>query len=296
MYYKHVFVVLVYKNTEVLNGFFQSLKEKVQNYKVILVNSFYDEPSKQACQEYAAKNACDFIDIPNKGYGAGNNVGIKYAMEHYGFDFLIISNSDIIIKKLDALDKYLGKPCIVGTETIMLTGKRQNPCLGRYPTLNSLYFMLCRKGYEKDSHLLITMAHACSRLNKIFTWLQLFFSRKRELQVLAIHGSFFVMTKAAVEAMFPVFNDEMFLYNEELYLGLRAKQRGVPIYYSKDNIVNHLEGASSSGDFWKQYPHFKESFTLLNKYMENGFFCNQKMDKKRQGFRKLREALKVWGG
>lgn len=296
-HYKHIFVVLVYKNTEVLDGFFASLEEKVVGYKVILVNSFYDEISKNSCRDYALKFDCDFIEIPNKGYGSGNNVGIKYALDNYTFDFLIVSNSDIIVKKLDDLDQYIGKCCIIGPETVMLTGKKQNPCLGRYPALTSMYFLLCKKGYTKDAHLLITLAHVCSRLNKILTQLKQFVTRKKEIPVLAIHGSFFVMTYDAVKKIFPVFSEEMYLYNEELYLGLRAKQKEVPVIYSKNNLVNHLEGASCSGDFWKQYPHFKESFIILNRYMEEGYFDNEKTKKySKKSYRGLREIFKTWGG
>ncbi len=270
--YKYVFVVLVYKNTEVLNGFFNSLKESVYDYKVVLVNSFYDELSKASCKDYADKYDCDFVDIPNRGYGSGNNAGIKFAMDRYTFDFLIISNSDIIVKKLDVIDQYIGKDCIIGPETIMLTGKKQNPCLGKYPLLASLYYILCRSGFKKNSCFLINLAHVCSRLNKICTRLNQFLTKRKDLPVLAIHGSFFIMTRNAVYKMFPVFSEEMFLYNEELYLGLRAKQKCVKVLYSTNISVFHLEGASCSGDFWKQYPLYRESFNVLNQYIEEGYF------------------------
>ena len=294
--FKYVFIVLVYKNTDVLDGFFASLKEKVVDYKVILVNSYYDDSSLESCREYAIKFGCDFIEIPNKGYGAGNNVGIKYAIDNYDFDFLIISNSDIIVRKLDGLDKFVGKEAVIGPETIMLTGKHQNPCLGRYPTLTSLFFMLCRSGYKRDSKVLITLAHVCSRLNKIITKCYLAISGRRELKVLSIHGSFFVMTDKAVRKMFPVFSDEMFLYNEEFYMGMRAKQNDIPVYFSKDNIVNHLEGASSTGDFWKQYPQFKKSFAVLNRYIEEGRFDNENTYNSRKGFLSLRRFFSGLGG
>lgn len=271
-HYKHIFVVLVYKNTDVLNGFFQSLEEKVSDYKVILVNSFYDDISEAACKKWAVDKECDFISVPNKGYGAGNNVGIKYAIEHYDFDFLVISNSDIIVKKLDALDKYIDKTAVIGPETIMLTGKRQNPGQGTYPILIDIYFKLCKIAYTKDSHFFITLAHICSRINKIITRSRIKLFHLKEIQVFSIHGSFFIMTKKAVMKLVPVFSDEMFLYNEELYLGLSAKQKGVPLFFSNENEVTHLEGASSTADFWKQFPQFKESFLILYGFIEEGRF------------------------
>ena len=272
--YKYVFVVLVYKNTEVLDGFFLSLEERVKDYKVILVNSYYDEESLVACRTWAEKKGCDFIDIPNKGYGEGNNVGIQFALNHYTFDFLVISNSDIIIKKLDSLDQYVGKECIIGPETIMLTGKRQNPSIGYNYFLNKLYFFFSRKGYQYDSPALITCSHICSRMTKWITYLKMFVFNKQAIRVFTVHGSFIILTAPAIRKLIPIFCNEMFLYNEELYLCLRAHQYGIPLYYDKKCIVNHLEGASCSGDFWKQYPLFKESFMFLKKIMEEGFFNN----------------------
>lgn len=279
-YFRHIFVVLVYKNTDVLQGFFESLKGTLNDYKVILVNSYYDDASEISCREYAAKYNCDYLAIPNKGYSAGNNVGIQFALDHYNFDFIIISNSDIIIKKLDNLDKFVGKECIIGPETIMLTGKRQNPAQGHNKFLNVLYLMFSRKGYRYNSKILITCCHACSRMSKWLTYAYAFLFKKKTVRVFSVHGSFIIMTTPVVLKLNPVFCDEMFLYNEELYLGLRAKQYNIPLYYTKENVVNHLEGASCSGDFWKQYSLFKDSFNILNKKIKEGFFDEKNVTKR----------------
>ena len=274
-HYKHIFVVLVYRNTDVLDGFFKSLEEKVIDFKVVLVNSYYDDSSLEACRAYAERFNCDFLATPNKGYGAGNNIGIAFALENYWFDFLIVSNSDIIIRKLDSLDEFIDKECVIGPETIMLTGKKQNPGQGRYPLLIKLYFILSILGFERDSRFFITCSHACSRFNKILTYLLVSLSGQKIIRVFSVHGSFLIFTAKAVKKLAPVFCDEMFLYNEELFLGLKARKFNIPVYYSKNNLVNHLEGASGSGDYWKQYPHYKKSFGVLKRYIDTGYFSKE---------------------
>lgn len=104
--YDFVFIVQVYRNTEDLEDFFHSLG--VPNAKVIVVNSFYDEASESDFRKLTVQYAADFISVPNKGYGAGNNVGVKHAQKHYSFKYLIISNADIKIEKLNVaqLEKY----------------------------------------------------------------------------------------------------------------------------------------------------------------------------------------------
>ena len=62
--YKYIFIVLVYKNTDVLKTFFKSLNV-VNDYRVVLVNAYYDDISKEKCYKYAKENDADFIDIPN---------------------------------------------------------------------------------------------------------------------------------------------------------------------------------------------------------------------------------------
>ena len=169
--YKYVFVVLVYKNTDVLEGFYQSLKG-LESYKVIIVDSFYSESVREELKNIAAKHDSDFIGIENKGYGYGNNVGTQFAMEHYDYDFLIISNSDIIIKKIDTLDKYKEESMVIAPKTVMKTGKHQNPDTPW--ELKFIYPMLSYALNHKNG-LLYTLCHICTRLSremfKLFSYL-----------------------------------------------------------------------------------------------------------------------------
>ena len=94
MTYDFIFVVLVYRNTSDLIDFFASLK--LERTKVIVVNSFYDEESEKQFKQISEINHADFLSVPNKGYGAGNNRGVEYALKHYDFKYLVISNADEI--------------------------------------------------------------------------------------------------------------------------------------------------------------------------------------------------------
>lgn len=52
------------------------------------------------CYSIAKKLGCSFINVENKGYGFGNNRGIEYANKYFDYEFLIVSDPNIIIKKL----------------------------------------------------------------------------------------------------------------------------------------------------------------------------------------------------
>lgn len=72
-----VYVVLTYKNPEDLQDSFVHLSGPAR--RVVVVNSFYDEASSVAMCRVAESHGADYLDVPNKGYGAGNNAGIAYA-------------------------------------------------------------------------------------------------------------------------------------------------------------------------------------------------------------------------
>ena len=101
-YYELVFVVLVYRNIEVLRQFFASLALSY-SYRVVVVNSFYDQSTEEACRSLCKEHDADFMTVPNKGFGVGNNTGCRFVMDHYLYRFLVLSNSDIMIRDINDL-------------------------------------------------------------------------------------------------------------------------------------------------------------------------------------------------
>ena len=114
---------------------------------MIIVNSYYDEKTKRIFENIAQKNKYDFISVENKGYGFGNNIGIKYAIDNYQFKRIIIANPDIIIKKFD--HKFLDQAIagVYGGAITTRTGKIQNPLRAKdmYLTNNTAYFLTAKK-------------------------------------------------------------------------------------------------------------------------------------------------------
>lgn len=260
--FKHIFVVLVYKNIDVLKDFFQSFH--IYDSKVIVVNSFYDEVSLENCETVSKQYGADFIAIPNKGYGCGNNVGTKYALEHYDFDFLILSNSDIIIKMFDGLDKYNNESFVIAPKTVMKTGKHQNPDT---PWELKFIYPMLSYALNHKSGIVYTMCHICTRLSREFFRFYACVFKKEKYKIFSAHGSFIIFTKKAVDILYPFFDNEMFLYNEEWYLALKAKKHNVPIFFIPSFEVLHLEGASSGSVEYSEQDRL--SFNILNYKRKN---------------------------
>lgn len=238
---KTIFVILVYRNTEVLSDFYKSFH--FEDSKTIVVNSYYDDDSMKEVENISKKYDADFISIANKGYGYGNNVGIKYAIEHYDFDFLIISNSDIIIRNMDYLNNLDDRAAVYAPCIKMKNGKNQNPNI---PWYISFYFRLFEKWFKTGKRADIKKAYFVARASRelLLFWTKI--SRKPFYKIFSPHGSFIIFSKKAVEMLNPVFNEKMCLYFEEYYLGLRCRLLQLPILYCPKIDILHLEGASSS--------------------------------------------------
>lgn len=52
--------------------------------------------------ELADEYDCDYLSVENKGYSYGNNQGIKFVLENYEYDFIVISNPDVLIERYDS--------------------------------------------------------------------------------------------------------------------------------------------------------------------------------------------------
>lgn len=261
--YNFIFVVLVYKNTDVLLSFFENLN--VCNSKVIVVNSYYDKLSSVDCRNIAVRYNADFIECENKGYGYGNNIGINYAMSNYSFNYLIVSNSDIIIKDLNYLSQINIKKAIIAPETRMLTGKRQNPDT---PWKLPFIFELTNIALKYDKKWLYFLTHVYTRLSRELFFIINLFLGKELTKIFSAHGSFFIVTELAIKELYPLFDDRMFLYNEEWYMAMKARYANVPILYCPKLKVLHLEGASSDNSNNSFFKFNKQSFTILYNWIK----------------------------
>lgn len=265
-YYDILFVVLVYKNVEVLKGFFASLKMSC-TYKVVLVNSFFDEITENNCRLMADNYHADFIAVPNKGYGTGNNIGCQYAIDNYQFRYLIISNSDVVIRDLSCLQQITDVRAVYAPDIEMINGHHQNPNI---PVELFLYTKLLDISYQYGVRFLKTMALAINRAcREIFVGYHRLMKHSK-VKIFSGHGSCMILTYRAIIDLMPVFHEDMFLYNEELYLAYRCRLQKIPIYYVPLLKINHLEGASSTreSDKWENHA---QSYQILTAWLKKNY-------------------------
>lgn len=255
--YDVVFVVLVYRNTEDLISFFRGIPHL--DSKVIVVNSYYDEVTEKEFHEIAKKNNADYMTVPNKGYGAGNNRGCEYALAHYNFKYLIISNADIEIKNFSS--KELNPQRITAPLIRNKEGKLQNPAKPYYSAL--LDYMMYNS-YRNNSRNGIRI---CCALNKVFRIIfYVFYTLFGVKKIYEPHGSFFIIPHDILAKIYPLFNESMFLFAEEDHLARLAKTNGIEVEYNKCIKVYHKEDGSVGFLNQSQFDITKNSFITYYEY------------------------------
>ena len=190
--YDCVIIVLTYKNVNDIADFFHHIS--ITESKVIVVNSFYDTKTAGQVEQIAKKNNADFLNVENRGYGYGNNIGIQYAREHYLFKYLIISNPDIIIKKFDINFADGDLSSIYAPKILTLRGKNQNPYYYSYcQAIEYLKYL----GNKKNNRLLFYLPVIINKIYRILRATIGDILKIKKEKIYAAHGSFVIIGRDA---------------------------------------------------------------------------------------------------
>lgn len=268
-FYDFVFVVLAYRNSSDLEDFFQSLVDVEGTFKVIVVNSYYDDESLRRIKEVSMKYDAAFISAENKGYGTGNNIGIKYAIDNYEFRYITVCNPDILVNKFSAKDFEFDNSVIVPS-VICGRGVDQNPFLSRRIALRD---KLLYKGYISNSRICLFFATLVTRISKVLfiLWKNIFNRNNSPVKVYAGHGSCLIFPYAVIKDHLPIFDENIFLFHEEQDIANRFRKENISFYYCpKIHIYHKEDGSMDMVPSRVMEGHSKDSFIYVyNKWHNN---------------------------
>jgi len=239
---KYVFVILVYKNTSDLLECIESIEDKVRSYKIIVVNAYYNDTTKSDVERIAYSHNCDFINIENRGYSYGNNRGIEIANNKYEYQYVVVSNPDIVIKDFDdeqINDKF--EYDIIAPQIVAASGRRQNPMVIKK---NKISEKLEYLGFKKRSSTLIYAGILLSKLCRWYHASIIRISSKAIYRIYEAHGSFVMISQRAISKLFPIYDENMFLFAEEGVLAARAQKEGFLTCYYDFIHIRHKEDGS----------------------------------------------------
>ncbi len=238
--FDYVFVTLVYRNAHDLRGFLASLGRVEGSCKVVVVNSFYDQATRDEARAVCEEHGCVFLNVENRGYGAGNNAGIRFVRAHYRFAYLVVSNPDIEIQALPVpVLEHKERAVMLGPLVRTENGKRQNPYMPAHSALRERLMRFYAGHPRGMAPFWVAVA-----LNKTHRILFNALSGRRERRVYALHGSFLLFSEPALQRLGLPFDERMFLFREEDHLARRARGLGIPMLYAPSIRVLHHEDGS----------------------------------------------------
>jgi len=244
---KDLSIIIVSYNTSFLTfqcvkSLFSSLKkEKNISFEVIVVDNASEDDTIERLKKISARKT-NLLIIKNKknvGYAKANNLALKKAKGR----FILFLNSDVLIKKVKwkTIINYLEKNEKVGALTLKVNLKKgviDPACHRGIPTLwrSFCYFLGLERFFSSFPFL-----------NRLFGGYHLVYLDKRRIhEVEAISGAFFLTKKAILEKL-NGFDEDFFMYGEDLDLSLRIKKLGYKIVYYPLFYVFHLKYQSGLG-------------------------------------------------
>lgn len=242
-----------------------SMIEQIKDYKslssIVVVDNCSTDDSLEKLNSYVSEKVVLLTSSKNKGYGAGNNIGLHYLLRH-SFDFVIISNPDIVV--LEA--------AILKMQDVMKEQK-QVSFLG--PVIMERGRMI--RGWKFPSYFVEVLGTIpfFQRFTKKFYCYPDSYYLDYITKVEAIHGSFF-MARLDDFKKIDFFDENVFLYYEENILGKKALTQHLSVYVDNEVFVTHALSMSVDKSLHKikKYKILKQSMFYYEKYYNHRGFIS----------------------
>lgn len=195
-----------------------------ENYDIMVVDNCSPNESAKVLKEKSVE--MDFIFYANRinaGYAAGNNIGIRYGIEH-GYAYSWILNNDVELREKNVL-----KHMVRIAKKDMRIG-----CVG--PMIYTLDGTVCAPYVNRLTVWNMTFGIAGEKKNR-----QRYIDTSRE--VYRVHGCCMLLKNKAMSAV-DCMDERTFLYGEEDILAERMLAKGYVSFYDSEVSVTHRESAT----------------------------------------------------
>lgn len=226
-------IIISYKTKNLLRNCLKSIFESKIDFpiEVIVVdNNSNDGSVEMVRKEFSSVRL--IINKENLGYGKANNQGMKIAKGEY--ILLLNSDTEIINKAVSKMVKWLEETRevgVVGCRLLYKDGRTQQSA-GYLPRLSKIFFW---QTFLDDLPILknLIKPYQVSDIN--------FYEKEHEVGW--ITGAFFLLRKEIFEKT-GGFDENIFMYTEEVEWCLRIKKLGRKIFFTPFTFIYHLKSAS----------------------------------------------------
>ncbi len=227
-------IIVNYNVKEFLQNLLHSIEKASSNItkEIIVVDNASDDGSIEFINEKFPKVKLIANNV-NLGFGKANNIGFKQATGK----FILLINPDTIVAE-DTLEKMIrfietNKDAgLAGCKILNPDGTLQLACRRSFPgPWTSFTKVIGLSSLFPDSKLF-----ACYNLT--------YLNENQTYEVDAISGSFMMMRKEVYEKV-GGFDEQFFMYGEDLDLCYRIQKSGFKVYYVHTAQIIHYKGEST---------------------------------------------------
>lgn len=247
-------VILNYNDSDTTINLLNQIKNFDSIDYIIVVDNLSTDSSFTILQGYESEKIRVLRTDYNGGYGYGNNYGIRYAYDCFKTSYILIANPDVEFD--NQCVKELKKAIVEHPECAIVTAREENnKWLNAWRIPNVLedtlsFELLCSKVmnlHYSDKYLL----------------------EKSQCYVDIVSGSL-LLVDASKMIKYGMYDEDIFLYEEEKILGIKFKQSGFKTLLLLTNKYYHHHSISISKTYKSELKRKKlqleSRITFLKKY------------------------------
>lgn len=230
--------------------------------EIIVVDNCSRDEEREAVELLCKEQGCTFIaNSENKGYNAGNNVGLRYAAEK-GYEFALIANPDMEFPQSDYLATLLAKMqedediVVCGSDIIGADGIHQSPMgkdgnwRGSFGWIKDIFGNKNKKSDAYDFIDNYKESHYCNKVS----------------------GCCFMIRMSFLKDI-NFFDEKVFLYCEEAILSRQVEMNGNKMYYLATAQAVHRHVKSEKGNPVKRFKTWgKSRCYFIDHYSKDHWF------------------------
>ena len=223
--------------------------------EIIIVDNHSQPKEVESIKVFCkAENCTLLLNEQNKGYSAGNNVGLRYAAGK-GYQYVLIANPDMEFPQTDYISQLVNRMekdsriVVAGTDIIGTDGIHQNPMKPEGNWTESFGWIkdILQRKKSVDAYHFIDQydkSHYCHKL-----------------------GGCCLMVRLSFMQRIGFFDGYPFLYCEEAILSRQVESKGQKMYYIADLQAVHRHIRSEKGNPVKRFKEWRRSrFYFIDHY------------------------------
>ena len=251
-------VILNYNDADTVLGLVGEIRGYQAIDRIVIVDNASTDDSWEKIQALADEKVDVLRSEKNGGYGSGNNLGVRHAVNVNGADHVLIANPDV----------KFSEDCVKALSGVL---KRHPELAVAAALMEDETFGDAKNGWKLHGFWgeLFAMGPISRRVFK--KWLNYpasHFEGKKAAYVDAVHGSMLMVDgRKFLEA--GGYDEGIFLYQEETVLASRFKKLGFKTVLLLNQKYRHEHSVSISKSFQGQIDRQKLRNTSVLYYLEN---------------------------